>query len=93
MSDITEAPCFICRCEEITAGTILQAIEEGARTINDVKRRTRAGMGVCQGAYCVRPMAELIEHATGAPVSQIAPMTARPPVRLVPLGLLAAMEE
>src|SRR4051794_11838746 len=53
-------PCFLCRCEEIEEGEILNAIAEGAQSVNDVKRRTRAGMGVCQGAYCVSEIAKLI---------------------------------
>ena len=50
-------------------------------------------MGVCQGIYCLRPIADLIHAETGVSRAEIAPMTARPPVRLVPLGLLADMDE
>lgn len=85
-------PCYICRCEEIAEGEILQAIAEGAQSINDVKRRTRAGMGLCQGIFCTRSIAEIIHSATNRPLAAIVPMTARPPVRLVPLGQLADTE-
>ena len=87
------APRYICRCEEITEADILAAIAEGAVGVNDVKRRTRAGMGVCQGIFCVPPIAQLIHTHAGIPLAEIVPMTARPPVRLVPLGRLADMEE
>jgi bacterioferritin-associated ferredoxin len=93
MTEGETAPNFVCRCEEVDAEAIREAIAEGARSINDVKRRTRAGMGVCQGVYCVRPVAELLCELTGEPLSAIVPMTARPPVRPVPLGLLAALED
>jgi bacterioferritin-associated ferredoxin len=93
MSEGGTAPNFVCRCEEVDAEAIREAIADGARSINDIKRRTRAGMGVCQGVYCVRPMAELLCEWTGEPLTAIVPMTARPPVRLVPLGLLAAIED
>lgn len=43
---------IICRCEEITYGEIKQAIREGARTIDGIKRMTRAGKGLCQGRTC-----------------------------------------
>lgn len=86
-------PHYICRCEEIAADEIRQAVADGARTVNDVKRRTRAGMGLCQGIFCVRPIAELIHAVTGVPLAAIVPMTARPPVRPVPLGLLAEADE
>lgn len=44
----------ICRCETVTEGEILASIRRplGARTIDGVKRRTRAGMGRCQGGFC-----------------------------------------
>lgn len=84
---------FVCRCEEIGEEEIRRAIVDGALSLNDVKRRTRAGMGICQGIYCVRPIADLLHRLTGAPREEIAPMTARPPVRLLPLGLLAEKEE
>lgn len=44
----------ICRCETVTEGEILDAIRRpgGATTIDGVKRRTRAGMGRCQGGFC-----------------------------------------
>lgn len=87
------APSFVCRCEEVGEDEIRQAVADGALGINDVKRRTRAGMGICQGIYCVRPIADLLQRLTGAPREEIAPMTARPPVRLLPLGLLAETEE
>jgi NAD(P)H-nitrite reductase large subunit len=40
---------IVCRCEEITVGEIKKAIKEGARDVVGVKRRVRAGMGLCQG--------------------------------------------
>jgi NAD(P)H-nitrite reductase large subunit len=91
MTDSNEQlpPCFICRCEEIEEAEIVQAIAEGAQSVNDVKRRTRAGMGICQGAYCVHSISKLLEQELGIPLEQIVPMTARPPVRLVPLASLA----
>ena len=84
---------FICRCEEIEEAEIVQAIAEGAQSINDVKRRTRAGMGVCHGIYCVRPISQILERELGLTPDQIVPMTARPPVRLVPLSSLAAFDD
>ena len=81
--------CYLCRCEEITEAEVRAAIAEGAQTVNDVKRRTRAGMGLCQGIFCVPTIATLLHTETSVPLAQIAPMTARPPVRAIPLELLA----
>lgn len=83
----------VCRCEEITGAEITAAIGEGARTLNDVKRRTRAGMGMCQGRWCSHAIAAVVAAETGQPVALLAPMTARPPVQPVLLGVLADMEE
>ena len=82
----------ICRCEEVTLEAVEQAIAEGARTLDDVKRRTRAGMGLCQGIYCTPELADLLAARTGVRAGTIVPMTARPPVRPLPLGLLASEE-
>ncbi|MFM9108970.1 MAG: (2Fe-2S)-binding protein [Chloroflexota bacterium] len=82
-------PCFICRCYEVTLESVERAIEDGALTVNDVKRRTKAAMGVCQGAYCVPALAALVAERTGRPIEEVAPITARPPVRLIPLEALA----
>ena len=54
---IRENPAYgniICRCEMITEGEILDAIHRplGARSLDGVKRRTRAGMGRCQAGFC-----------------------------------------
>jgi NAD(P)H-nitrite reductase large subunit len=92
-SDERASHCFICRCEEIEEAEILQAIAEGAQSVNDVKRRTRAGMGVCQGIYCVRPISHILERELGLEPEQIVPMTARPPIRLVSLASLAEFND
>jgi NAD(P)H-nitrite reductase large subunit len=82
---------YVCRCEEVTRAAVEEAITEGNHTLNDVKRRTRAGMGLCQGIYCLRAVAMMIEASSGVPADSQPPMTARPPARLVTLGSLAAL--
>ena len=77
---------MLCRCYEVSKAAIDEAIANGAVTVNDVKRMTRAGMGLCQGIYCVPEISSLLHEATGAPMATIAPMTARPPARLIALG-------
>lgn len=84
---------IVCRCEEIRARDIRTAIAEGAHSINDVKRRTRAGMGVCQGIFCARSIASMTHTSAGEPFEKLVPMTSRPPARMIPLAQLAATEE
>jgi NAD(P)H-nitrite reductase large subunit len=82
---------LICRCEEVGAAEIAAALQHGALTVDDVKRRTRAGMGACQGIFCIPAIAAIVAEGTGTPIYELAPMTARPPVRSIPLEALAAL--
>ncbi|MDQ2653110.1 MAG: (2Fe-2S)-binding protein [Chloroflexota bacterium] len=82
---------LICRCEEVGAAEIAAALQHGALSVDDVKRRTRAGMGACQGIFCIPAVAAMVAEGTGTPIYELAPMTARPPVRPVPLEALAAL--
>ena len=84
---------LICRCEEVSRREILQAISEGARTVNEVKRRTRAGMGLCQGKTCRRLVSRILAEETGQSLGEIEPSTFRPPARPLELGILASLEE
>ena len=76
----------ICRCEEVTEEEIIRAIREGARTVSEVKRRTRAGMGMCQGKICSRLIASIILRETNLRPEEVFDLTKRPPVRPIPLG-------
>ncbi|MEW6308826.1 MAG: (2Fe-2S)-binding protein, partial [Bacillota bacterium] len=84
-----KADCVVCRCEEVTAGEVRAAVRAGADTLNGVKRRTRAGMGLCGGRTCARLAARLIAAETGRPLAEIGPASARPPVRPLPVAVLA----
>ncbi len=86
----SDAGVIICRCEAITAGAIRGAIRRSdARTINALKKLTRAGMGRCQGRTCAALLQRILAAEAGVPPGA-APYQARPPVRPVPLALLAA---
>ena len=85
---MSEQPVIACRCEMVSQPQIDEAIAEGNLTINDIKRRTRLGMGICQGIYCTAAVAQaLIEH--GLAPEDVPPMTARPPMRIISLGTAA----
>ncbi len=64
---------IICRCESITEGEILDAIRANpkATDIDGVKRRTRAGMGRCQGGFCGTYVMELIAKEYGIPLEDV----------------------
>ena len=62
---------LVCRCELVTEAEVLAAIDRGARTLDGVKFRTRAGMGRCQGGECTWPCVELLASRRGLPVTAI----------------------
>ena len=80
---------IVCRCEEITVGEIKQAVRDGARTVDQVKRLTRAGKGLCQGRTCRSLVERIIAQETGQQLIDMAYPNNRPPVRVVSLGVLA----
>lgn len=77
---------IICRCEEVTKGEICDVIRQGARTADEVKRLTRAGMGLCQGKTCRRLVNRILAEETGRHIAEITPSSFRPPVRPIQLG-------
>ncbi len=80
---------IICRCEEIAEQDIRNAVREGYTTIKGIKRRTRAGMGLCQGRTCASLIRDIISEMTGIPKGQIEEDTPRFPAFSVKLADLA----
>ena len=63
----------ICRCETVTEGEIVEAIKSpvGARTVDGVKRRTRAGMGRCQGGFCGPRVTQILARELGISIPEV----------------------
>ncbi len=73
---IKEKPAYgniICRCEMITEGEIIDAINRplGAKSLDGVKRRTRAGMGRCQSGFCSPRTIEILARERGVDPAEI----------------------
>ncbi|MEG0961667.1 MAG: NAD(P)/FAD-dependent oxidoreductase [Lachnospiraceae bacterium] len=73
---IQENPLYgtiVCRCETITEGEIVDAIRRplGARTVDGVKRRVRAGMGRCQGGFCGPKVIEILAREWNIPAEEV----------------------
>lgn len=83
---------LICRCEEVTKEEVLAAIEMGAQTLWQVRRRTRLGMGLCQGRSCQRLVARILADAIQVPMEEVLMPSYRPPVQPVPLETLCSGE-
>lgn len=78
---------IVCRCQEVTRQEIIDAIHDGATTVDGVKRRTRAGMGLCQGKTCERLIQRIIAEETGKNPADILPQHKRMPVRPITVGM------
>jgi NADPH-dependent 2,4-dienoyl-CoA reductase/sulfur reductase-like enzyme len=83
---------IVCRCEEVTAGQLLEGLSRGLASINALKAATRITMGPCQGRNCQRALAELVARERGCGLADLAYPQARPPARLVRLGDLMSEE-
>ncbi len=71
---VAEDPLFgrmVCRCEMITEAEIHRAIDHGARTLDGVKFRTRAGMGRCQGGFCTTRVMEILSSRLNLPFEKL----------------------
>jgi len=84
---------LVCRCEEVTVAEIKKAIADGADDVVGVKRRTRAGMGLCQGSSCEKMVMQILGQELGLKPNEISPSSVRQPIRPVKFGVLAGEEE
>lgn len=67
---------IVCRCESVSEGEILDAIHRplGARSLDGIKRRTRAGMGRCQAGFCTPKQMDILHRELGIPYEKITKM-------------------
>lgn len=80
---------IVCRCEEVTVGDVKAAIADGARDLTGVKRRVRAGMGLCQGKTCGKLVQAILCQELGVTPDHVGHNSFRPPVRPITFGELA----
>lgn len=64
---------IVCRCESVTEGEIIDAVRRplGARSLDGVKRRVRAGMGRCQGGFCSVKVMEILSREWGVSIEEL----------------------
>jgi len=79
-----------CRCEEVTADTVREAVRDGAATLHALRAATRCGMGPCQGRSCLGTATEILADELGADPATLAPPSIRFPLRPVTLAEVAA---
>ena len=64
---------IVCRCEQVSEGEIVDAIRRplGAKSLDGVKRRVRAGMGRCQAGFCTPRTMEILARELGVDITAI----------------------
>ena len=60
---LAELDTIVCRCEHVARAAIEDAVGQGATSLGEIKRRTRAGMGRCQGRYCESIVAAIVPES------------------------------
>ncbi len=84
---------IVCFCEDITEDEIVNAIKQGFTRPVDIKYYLRPGMGPCQGRGCASQIMRLIRQETSQRPESILPLSTRPPIIPVPIGVLKKIKK
>jgi len=84
---------IVCRCEEVTAREVREAVRVGCPGPNQLKAFLRCGMGPCQGRLCGLTVTDVIADARGVPPAEVGYYRLRFPVKPLTLGELAALPQ
>lgn len=84
------ADTLVCRCEEVTYADLTAAIDDGIGAIGNLKRRTRVGMGPCQGRYCAAAGRAAMSASAPQSTGEESHWAARPPIRPIAIADLIA---
>lgn len=83
----------VCRCENVSAGTIRAMAQLGCRGPNQTKFFARCGMGACQGRMCGDSVTQLLAEVTGLAIEEVGQYRLRPPLVPIPLAALATLAQ
>lgn len=83
---------ILCRCEEVTIEQLEQAYESGSCTSRQLKMKTRATMGACQGRVCRHLVETWVQEKTPEAPRDSELLSYRPPIRPITFGQLAKGE-
>ncbi len=86
---MSDGKTLFCRCEDVTLAEIEDAFDKGNTDIESLKRYTGFATGWCQGKQCLVVCARFLAAKTGHLPD--APVTPRPPIHPMPIGLLAGL--
>lgn len=80
---------IVCLCEDVAEEEIIDAIKQGYNDIESLKRYTGAITGPCQGKTCLSHVIAILARELGKGKDEISVPTQRPPVKPIPLRVLA----
>ena len=83
---------IFCPCEGVSVGILQAAVDDGARSADELKRRTRCGMGACQWRRCGTAVMRWLSGTLDVPMGRLPLPSVRAPVRPVPLPAIAGAE-
>lgn len=69
---------IICRCEDVTLEDVMNIMEEGYTSFEEIKRILRVGMGPCQGNTCGQLLQREISKYLGVPINEVETHKVRP---------------
>ena len=84
---------LVCRCEEVTAQQVRDAVALGCPGPNQLKAFLRCGMGPCQGRMCGLTVVDLIADARGVPPRDVGYYRLRFPIKPLTLGEFATLPQ
>jgi hypothetical protein len=88
-----EESTIICRCEEVTAGSLRWAAAIGATGPNQAKAYLRCGLGPCQGRLCGPTVAAVIAETRSVPVEEVGHFRPRAPYKPITVQELASAQQ
>jgi NADPH-dependent 2,4-dienoyl-CoA reductase/sulfur reductase-like enzyme len=87
--ELADDETIICRCEDVTFKDIKDLVKKKGIKAKDIKRKTRIGMGSCGGRMCGPTIIELLNNMNKAESKPPAGLNCRPPIKPIPIGVLA----
>ena len=90
-SELADDSTVICRCEGVRLADVRAAIAAGDASIGAIKRRTRLGMGACQGRYCAPVAASMLARHTGQKIGEYSFFAPRVPFKPTPISSIVGI--
>ena len=90
-SELADDATVVCRCESVRLADVRNAIASGDVSIGAIKRRTRLGMGACQGRYCAPVAASMLAAHTAQAINEYSFFAPRVPFKPTPISSIVGM--